>query len=67
MIWAYNGYNLLPGFPKMVLEKLYPFNPDAAAFKNSKYYVFKVGLHILQILNRLNVRNIFLFKVRISI
>jgi len=42
--WAYNGYKLLDGFPKIIRDPLYPNNPYTAVHKNGKIYLLKDNL-----------------------
>jgi hypothetical protein len=42
-VWAYNGYYLLQGYPKIVSDILYPFNPYTAVNKDGSIYLFKGG------------------------
>ena len=43
-IWAYQDYNLLPGYPKTSTHVLYPFNPYTAVNLNGTIYLLKGSL-----------------------
>lgn len=40
-VWAYNNYDLLSGFPKMITDPMFPSNPWTAVNKNGRVYVLK--------------------------
>ena len=58
-VWAYKDYNLLPGYPKIVYDTLYPFNPFAAVNKDGDVYLLKVRKH--------NDRHAYVFEYYILI
>ena len=40
-VWAYDNYNLVNGYPKLVKDPLFPSNPWTAVNKDGKIYVLK--------------------------
>ncbi|CAF0918271.1 unnamed protein product [Brachionus calyciflorus] len=57
-VYAYNRRQMLPGYPKIVTDFLYPRHPYAAAFKNKKFYVYKNWLSYEFDVEKLKVTNI---------